>query len=173
MPAFKKPKEDKKLKISDEIIEKVANAMRAGAYVETAAAINGISKQTLYAWFKKGNEKPNSIYKRLIDAVEKAQAEGEMRDLLNVDKSAMGRDFQYERNKDGSLALNGEGNPIVKSTGSLASWQASAWRLERKFPRKWGRLDRLETSGPDAGPQVILTMPDNGRTAKDDKDGGS
>jgi transposase len=33
-------------------------------------------------------------------------------------------------------------------------WTAKAWRLERKFPKRWGRQDRLEHSGPDGGPII-------------------
>lgn len=53
-------------------------------------------------------------YKALVDAIEISAAEAEARDVLTI-----GRHSQQH-------------------------WQAAAWRLERKHPKRWGRSDRLE-----------------------------
>jgi hypothetical protein len=66
------------------------------------------------------------IYQEFREAVEKAKAEAEVRDVTLIDKAA----------KDGS-------------------WQAAAWKLERKFPNKWGRVNRTEISGPDGAPVKV------------------
>jgi transposase len=111
------------------LIKVLTDAIRNGAYVETAAALCGISKQTFYRWLKQAEEDnaPNLIQK-LSDAVKKSMAESEMRDLAVIDQA-----------------------------GQNGQWQASAWRLERKHPEKWGRkaLMQIEHSGPDKGPIVI------------------
>ena len=169
MKAFKKPKVDARLRLTDEVMKKICNSLRAGAYIETACALAGVSKVSLYAWLKKGNDKPNSIYGEFLNAVDKAQAEAEMRDLINIDNSAMGRKYEYERDANGKLVMNQNGDPILITQGQQASWQASAWRLERKHPKKWGRLDRIETSGSNIAPQVVLMMPDNGRSSDSDE----
>lgn len=162
-PKFKKA--GRKAKISAELIEKICNTLRAGSYLETAAAMAGVSKTSLYKWLRKGNAKRNSIYGEFVDAVERAQAESEVRDLLNIDQSAMGRKYEYERDPiTKKLVLDGNGDPIVIRHGVKPSWQASAWRLERKFPKKWGRLDRMEHSAdPDkpltTGSQITIMLP--------------
>ena len=45
--------------------------------------------------------------------------------------------------------LNSRGNPIPLKIGIPPNWQASAWRLERKFRDRWGRVDRHELTGKD------------------------
>src|SRR5262249_34532307 len=105
--------------------------LRNGAYIETAAALAGISKQTFYDAAKKAararerrekdsTEKLTSEERRLIsflDAVEKAQAESEIRDLS-----------------------------VITAAAARGVWQAAAWRLERKFPEKYGRREAAESS---------------------------
>jgi transposase len=64
------------------------------------------------------------------------QKTGIYRDFLNATEKAIAeaeiRDLEVIR-KDGA-------------------WQGAAWRLERKFPDKWGRRDRHELTGKDGGP---------------------
>lgn len=172
MPAFKKVKRSSggRELITPELIEAIVNALRAGSYIETAAACAGIHKSTLHLWLKKGRTKSGKIktstpYGALIVAVEKAQAEATMRDLYNIDTCAMGQEWEYERHPDGSFDENGndisghlilrggwKGTPIVKKIGLPPDWHASAWRLERKNPKEWGRTDKVEHSGKDGGP---------------------
>ena len=110
-------------KLDYKVQEKIVQAIKAGNYIETAAAYAGISKSTLYDWLKRGERekqrvaknprykirKSEKIYVEFSDAVEKALAEAEVRDVLLIGKAAE------------------------------EQWQAAAWRLERKFPDRWGR----------------------------------
>jgi len=45
-------------------------------------------------------------------------------------------------------------NVLVIRNASRDTWQAAAWWLERTFPDRWGRRDRMavEHSGRDGGP---------------------
>ncbi len=124
-------------KLCPEVIEKICRNLRAGAYIETAALYAGISKKTFYAWLKKGSKAKKGLELDLCNAVEEAQAAAEMRDLINIDNAAMGA--PTERDAKGQV-LREEISP---------NWQASAWRLERKFPKKWGRIERHEHTGED------------------------
>lgn len=110
-------------KLNTETQEKIVSAIRAGNYIETAAAYAGIHKSTLYDWLKRGEREKQRVAKNpryrikkdeqqfveFSDAVERALAEAEVRDVAIIGKAAE----EY--------------------------WQAAAWRLERKFPHKWGR----------------------------------
>jgi transposase len=99
-------------KLTPEIQEKIVSVIRKGNYIETAAAYAGISKQTLYNWLRTGSRKPTGVYGEFVRAVEQALAESEMADLARIEQAAI------------------EGH-----------WQASAWRLERRFPKRWGKQD--------------------------------
>jgi transposase len=110
-------------KLTPEIQNRIVVLIRAGNYVETAAASAGIHKSTLYDWLKRGAREKQRITQNprariskkeapfvdFSDAVEKAQAEAESRDVMLIAKAAE------------------------------EQWQAAAWRLERKFPARWGR----------------------------------
>jgi hypothetical protein len=120
--------------LTDELIETIAQAIRVGSYVETAVALAGISKDSFYRWLRQAeSDDANEMTVKLSDAVKKALAESEKRDLDVIDKAAQ------------------EGE-----------WTAAAWRLERKFPNKWGRQSKvqLEHTGMDGGPIEIQSMTD-------------
>lgn len=96
-------------KLTPALQQKIVDAIRMGAYIETAAAYAGIRKSTFYDWLRKGASAKRGKYREFSDAIEKALAESEMRDLE------------------------------VIAQASKENWQAAAWRLERKFPDRWGR----------------------------------
>ena len=110
------------IKLDQNIHDKIYHAIRAGNYIETAAAYAGINKTTLYDWLKRGERarkesedsgrkvpKKEEAFVNFSNAIEKALAEAEMNDVKRITVAAR---------KD---------------------WHAAAWRLERKFPARWGR----------------------------------
>lgn len=117
-------------KISKSLIDEFARVIKAGNYIETAAAYVGISKNTVYDWLRRGAREKERLEKNprakpkkseapfveFSDAVEKALAAAEIRDVMLIGKAAE------------------------------TQWQAAAWRLERKFPDRWGRKERLEVA---------------------------
>lgn len=122
-------------KLTVQLIDAIAQAIRKGTYVETAVALTGISKQSFYRWLRDAEgENPNELCLKLSDAVKKAMAESEQRDLDVIDRAAQ------------------EG-----------VWQAAAWRLERKHPDRWGRQSKvqLEHSGPGGGPIELEARVEN------------
>lgn len=109
----------------------IVQAVRAGNYIETAAAYAGVAKSTLYDWMKRGArerqrlernpkaraKKSEAPYVEFSNAIQKALAESEMFDVATIGRA------------------------------SRDNWQAAAWRLERKFPERWGRKERIEHEG--------------------------
>lgn len=117
-------------KLTPELQERIVQAIRAGNYIETAAAYAGIAKSTLYDWLKRGARAKTGKYRAFSDAVQRALAEAEVRDVAIIGKAAQ------------------------------EQWQAAAWRLERKFPERWGRKDRHEVTGESGGPLTIKVVYD-------------
>ena len=134
-------------KLTSELQSRIVQAIQAGNYIETAAAYAGISKNTLFDWLRRGAREKERVagkprarvrkeeapYVEFSDSVEKALAEAEVRDVVNVMKAADG-----------------------------GQWQAAAWRLERKFPERWGYKAKMqqEISGPEGKPvqmEVVLS----------------
>jgi hypothetical protein len=111
-------------KLTPEIQAEICRYLRAGNYVETAAVLAGIHKDTFYDWVKRGRrgQEPHAAF---VLEVDRAMAHAEAREVARIVKAA-------ER-----------------------EWQAAAWRLERRYPQRWGRLVRQEVSGPEGGPLEV------------------
>lgn len=126
-------KRGRPLKLTDELIEQLASAVRVTMYVETAVQAAGIHKDTFYEWLKtaarareklaNGTAKSKLTDKeklciRFSDRMKEAQAEGEQAD-----------------------------NALVIRAAQNGAWQAAAWRLERRHPEKYGRRDHVTHAG--------------------------
>lgn len=131
-------------KLTNELIEKITVLIRKGSYVETAVAFCGISKDTFYRWLRQGAQEEAGIYRKLSDAIWVAQAESEIRDLEIIDKAAYGTPDKLASDEHGNLILDSKGNPVVTEYGLPPNWKASAWRLERKSPARWGKKVSLD-----------------------------
>jgi len=137
-------------KLTPEVQGRITNAIAAGSYIETAAAYAGISKETLYDWLKTGAKAKTGKHKEFSDAVKKALAAGELRDLAVIDKAASGYEVVKTRIEDGV-----KGRTETTETHWEFAWQAAAWKLERKFPSRWGRRDHVDLGdGADRPVQI-------------------
>ena len=111
---------------SQVIIKAITKVLSMGAYKREAAMHAGISESSLRNWLEQGalerrhQARGKSPRKRLrayyefLLIVEKAMADGQLADLAIITKAA----------KEGA-------------------WQASAWKLERRNPSRWGK-QRIE-----------------------------
>lgn len=132
-------------KLTKELIEKIATAMRNGAYIETAVAYCGVSKDTFYRWLRLAvNDSENGLYKALSYAIERAWAEAEMKDIEAITKAVEGTPDQLAIDDNGNVITDVNGLPVVAQYGQSPNWRAAAWRLERKFPDRWGRRTKIE-----------------------------
>jgi len=111
----RKKKTGRPPKLDDIAVQKICEALSVGSYIESAAAYAGVTKVTLYAWLKAGNRQKRGKYREFLNAVEQAMEMGEMAHVNNIAEKSKG------------------------------DWKASAWMLERKFPKKWGRKEIVRT----------------------------
>jgi transposase len=126
-------KSGKPSRLTPEVSAKIEQALRAGNYMETAAAYAGIPRSDLYAWLKRGREESSGIYFDFCKRCELAFAAAEIRDLALIAQAA------------------------------TSQWQAAAWRLERRYPDKWGRRERLAVTDGEGRPittGVIILPPE-------------
>ncbi len=182
-------------KISPEIVAKIAKAIVAGAYKETASAIVDVHRDTLNEWLRRGAKEkervkrdtqkglrgvriraPERLYVELSDAVEKAIARADVRDLGYVDEAARGGRKEVvtvTRTKAQPMIDHRTGKPIVRKDGvpimitetttetresrAAPEWQAAAWKLERRNPRLYGRRTYAEITGRDGQDLIPLT----------------
>jgi len=146
-------------KLTPKLRNEIAASVADGNYVETAAALHGVSKDTIYRWLKRGarerqrlEKKPSlkpkkkeAMYRLFSDAIEKARAEAEENDLRII------------------------------GDASKTQWQAAAWRLERRNYRRWGRRQLIEHTGEDGAPIEtkvnVVEMEFYGKPEKEDGEG--
>lgn len=118
--------------LTPEVQQRIIEALRAGNYIDTACEYAGIGTSTFYRWMERGTRQDEpDIYREFRDAVKRARAESEIRNV-----------------------------GLVQRAASDGTWQAAAWFLERSYPKKWGRHDRHEVTGPDGGPVSVAVDSD-------------
>ena len=100
-------------KLTDEVEERILSAIRAGVSMAGAAEYAGIDAATFHRWMqwgdREGTERADARCRAFRAQVHQARAEAEVRDVTNIAKA------------------------------SAHDWRASAWRLERRKPERYGR----------------------------------
>ena len=191
-------------KFSAEKQKQIVQAIELGNYIETAAAYAGINKSTLYEWLKRGQREidrverlmeknPEKDFEDLVDpeeveyihfsnAVERALAKAEFRDVATITQAAQGGKEMTEVTIKMEKYVDADGNihereieRSERTKKAMPSWQAAAWKLERRDPERWGRR-RVELTGADGAPlqgegNVHIYLPDNGRKLIKDEPG--
>lgn len=101
-------------KLTPERQRRLLEAIRGGNYYETACAYAGIDYQTLRNWMKRGEEEGEGVYFEFFEAVKKAEADAEVSAVQAI-RSGFGDD-----------------------------WRAAMTLLERRYPDRWGRRERMD-----------------------------
>lgn len=117
-------------KLTPEIQQKVVAALRAGNYAHVAAEYAGIDRATFYRWMQRGRESTRGKFSDFCEAVKNAEREAEVRAVAVIQNH---------------MADN---------------WQAAMTYLERKYPDRWGRRDRVSLEvNPQRALAVLLDTP--------------
>ena len=103
-----------KVKLNPQIQEAICNEIKRGTPITSACLIAGISKDTYYRWYRKGEKAKTGRFKEFYNKIEEAKA--------------------Y------AIALRVEN---IRKAGRNGSWQADAWWLERMDPENFSRKDNV------------------------------
>lgn len=99
----------RKLKLTPAVQEGIVQALGVGATHEQATGYMGIGQETFYHWLRLG-ETGKEPYKEFWEAVKKAEHQASV----------------------GWLAF-------IEQAARAGQWQAAAWKLERRYPKAWGK----------------------------------
>ncbi len=111
--SFIKPnKGGRPTKLTPELQLEIVRNLEHGAYQETAAAAAGVHADTFRLWLREGKKRPNSVYAKFLMAVDQAVAKAQLADLEAISKHR------------------------------AKNWQAPAWRVSRRDPKRWGPASR-------------------------------
>lgn len=119
----------------------IVKALEAGNFLETAAALAGVSKHVLREWVK-ANAQPEAPYwaKQFATEIELARERGEAAAMSLITASALPTEIvQTEIDGDGKL---------VKTTKRRVPGDVKAlmWRLERTNPERFALRVRVEVT---------------------------
>lgn len=103
-------------KLTQEVHQKIVDALSGGTYFETACAFAGVSSSTGRDWMRRGARAKTGIYRAFHDDVDAARARAEVALLMSINRS--GATF----------------------------WQARAWILERTHPERYSLRQRVDVN---------------------------
>jgi len=113
-------------KLTPEAQARIVQAIEVGATYELAAQFGGIVYNTFNEWMKRGEAANAGKFHDFYEAIKAAEAKAVIKWLALIDRAA------------------------------ADTWQAAAWKLERRYPEAFGRrMVQAEVSGPGGGPQRI------------------
>lgn len=133
-------------KLTSETVKKLTDAIRAGATYALACKYAGISHQTFAEWQRKGQAElvrrdnprvkegtPEWIagqeFVTFLEAIQKAEGDAALGWLLKIEQAA-----------------------------NQGHWQAAAWKLERRYPREYGRT--VQEQEQAMTPEQLAAMTD-------------
>lgn len=91
---------------------RLVEALKSGNTRRASAEYAGIGESTFYRWMERGEAATSGKYKELWEAVKKAEADAEVRNVALIQRAANG-----------------------------GTWQAAAWWLERRKPQDWAKRE--------------------------------
>lgn len=97
-------------KLDDKLQKRLADAIKLGMSRERAAYFCGITRQTFQGWLSRGEKAKAGKFKAFFDTIKKAESEAIGIHLKNIHNASAG-----------------------------GAWQASAWMLERRYPKEYGK----------------------------------
>jgi hypothetical protein len=122
----------------------ILEALKAGLSQKRALGLADVDVSTYREWLEKGKDKTRPTYVNFRKRVKKIEA-GIEREALNVIRKAYKGGAKIHETK---YVIRAKGTEITKTTRTLGpSWQAAAWRLERKFFEEYGRNRDLAEMG--------------------------
>jgi transposase len=109
--------------------ENIIALLRDGVLIKDACEIAGVPLSTFYDWLKKGDEPAaEPKFSEFSESITRARAQAKAVAVQNI---------------------TGQG---------ATDWRASAWFLERSFPKDYGKQQKIEHTGADGGPITLAGL---------------
>jgi hypothetical protein len=118
-------------KLTLEAQQRIVQAIKVGATYELAAQYGGVSYNTFNEWMKKGDAAKSGKYREFHEAIKAAEGDAAIKWLAMIDKAA------------------------------VETWQAAAWKLERRYPQNYGRTvvdQNVRGGGKDGAIEGKITI---------------
>lgn len=127
-PSPPKPsRRGRRSKFTEDRRKRILDALAAGNFLKTACAYGGVDDSTFNKWRQRAEKYREPEYVAFFAAVKEAETVAEVSALATIRKAAND------------------------------TWFAAAWFLERKFPERWARRDRVPVDGE--GREAVTAVP--------------
>lgn len=150
-------------RLTEERATAIYDHIASGRDPKDAAILVGIDVATYYRWLRtatkaepKERRQMSALERRCIDfrhGIEDAEARFRRSGEARID--AAGTTVV----KLVTIVEKADGEVITTTKDSTPDWKATAWRLERRWPERYGSKGTVEVSGPEGGP-VEFALPD-------------
>lgn len=157
-------------KCTPEVTQKMADLIRTGAFIETAAAASNIGYSTHYSWIEKANEAkaaqanghtPTQSQRAFIayaETIALAEAEGENNLARIIMRAAVPHEVNVTTTTTKVLRVNGQpvlradNTPVMETITTTNvrtefDWKAALEVLKRKYGQRWGDKVAASLSG--------------------------
>lgn len=151
-PATRQPGRPSKL--TEETIDRLLKAIKAGATVRNAAIYAGIGESTFHEWMAQArDESPRPEFLEFAERIERARAELQVNILDSVMEAVKGgfvtkKVTRYDRN----------GEPETEEQYAPPDGRLGLDLLSRIWPADYARRSAMEVSGPEGGPIELATV---------------
>ena len=126
----------KPTKLDATVQARIVSAIEQGCDYELAAQYGGIHYDTFNRWMKRGKRELSGVCYEFYEAIKGAEGRSAVKWLALIEKAAQG-----------------------------GQWQAAAWKLERRYPQKYGRTVH-EVQGKDGNEITFKVVYGNRDTDK-------
>ena len=135
------------ISLTPEIVKKAEQFFRAGMTDNSVANILGVNPMLFREWLIKGGAFGTGLHGELYVACARSIGTVEFEMIANIRKAALGSPAEYAYNIDAkgnkTIALDGEGRPIITKAEVPPMPQWSAWILEKRFRKTFGKVAEI------------------------------
>lgn len=142
-----------KSKLNKRTSKIIVESLRQGLAITRACVLAGITPPTFYRWIENGQKNVSEKYRNFFLECRKAEVQCE-ESCIKVIRKAINGDLVSKKkkkiyNKQGEMT-----SKEVNTTKNAPSWTAAMTFLERKYPDRWGRNDRLRVGSDSTDPII-------------------
>lgn len=120
---------------------RLLKALEDGHYVETACRLAGIGESTYYYWLDRGEKEYNRLQRDYENGLDLEFDENEKPFLEFLEASRVA-----------SAKAEDSAVQVIKKAFKSDDWRAAAQFLERRFYKRWGKVEKHELTGVDGRP---------------------